>query len=259
MEKEKIIYYETEQDDFTDNENLNVKVIDENYKYLNNNIFWKVLSFGLYRIIMKPFAYLYMKIKFDFKIENKKVLKEARDSGAFLYLNHTQTLGDALIPNVLKFFRKVYVVVHPDNVSMKFLGKIAELSNGLPTPGNTGAAKKFMNAITECIENKNFVAIYPEAHVWDYYTKIREFKEESFRYPAKLDVPTYAITTTYRKRKNKNPRIVTFVDGPFYADENKTYAEQKLELRDKILEVMNERAKTNDVEYIKYIKKGESA
>ena len=30
MEKEKIVYYETFNDDFTDNKNLKVKVIDEN-------------------------------------------------------------------------------------------------------------------------------------------------------------------------------------------------------------------------------------
>lgn len=259
MEKEKIVYYETEQDDFTNNENLKLKIIDENYKYLNRNIFWKILSFCLYRFIMKPFAYVYMKMKFDFKIENKKVLKEAKEKGAFFYLNHTQTLGDALIPNLLEYIRKVYVVIHPDNVSMPFLGKIAELSNGLPTPVNAKAAKNFMNAITKCIENKNFVAIYPEAHVWDYYTKIRDFKEESFRYPAKTRAPTYAVTTTYRKRKNKNPRIVSYVDGPFYPDKNKSYAEQKIELRNKVLDAMNERAKTSDIEYIRYVKKGEIA
>ena len=121
------------------------------------------------------------------------------------------------------------------------------------------ATKNFMNAISKCIDRKHLVAIYPEAHVWDYYTKIREFKEDSFRYPVKLESPSYAITTTYRKRKNKNPRIVAYVDGPFYPDKNKTYVEQKIELRDKVLNVMKERAKTNDIEYIKYVKKGEIA
>ncbi len=259
MEKEKIVYYETFNDDFTDNKNLKVKVIDENYNYLNKNICWKIISWFVYRLIMKPLSYLYLKFKFDFKVENKDVIKEAKEKGAFLYLNHTQTVADAYIPNSIAFDKKIYVVIHPDNVSLPFLGKIAEFSNGLPIPGNAGAAKNFMNTISKCIDKKYFVAIYPEAHVWDYYTKIRDFKEESFRYPAKLDAPVYAITTTYRKRKNKNPRIVAYVDGPFYSDKTKTYAMQKIELRDKVLNAMKERAKTNDIEYIKYVKKGESA
>ena len=172
---------------------------------------------------------------------------------------HGVQLTENNIPNSIAFDKKIYVVIHPDNVSLPFFGKIAELSNGLPIPGNTVAAKNFMNTISKCIDKKHLIAIYPEAHVWDYYTKIREFKEESFRYPAKLDAPVYAITTTYRKRKNKNPRIVAYVDGPFYSDKTKTYAMQKIELRDKVLNAMKERAKTNDIEYIKYVKKGESA
>ncbi len=259
MEKEKIIYYENITDDFTDNENIKTKVIDDNYKYIHKNIFWKFLSFITYRCIMIPIAWLYMKIKFDFKIENKSVLKDAKNKGAFLYINHTQTIGDAFIPNVISFPMKVCVIVHPNNISMKFFGKISELSNGLPLPSTSGAAKNFMNAITKCIEEKNIVAIYPEAHVWEYYTKIRNYKEESFRYPAKTGAPTYAVTTTYRKRKNKNPRIVAYVDGPFYADNNKSYSEQKIELRNKVFDAMNERAKTNDIEYIRYVKKGEVA
>lgn len=259
MREEKIVYYETEQDDFNNKENLKTKIIDENYRYIDRNVCWKLVSWFVYRIVMKPLSFLYTKIKFDLEVINKKALKETQKQGAFLYLNHTQTVADAYIPNVIAFWRKIYVVVHPDNVSMPFIGKISELSNGLPIPGNSGAAKNFMNAISKCIDKKNLVAIYPEAHVWDYYTKIREFKEESFRYPAKLNTPVYAITTTYRGRKNKNPKIVVYVDGPFFADKSKSYVMQKLELRNKVLNVMKERSKTNDIEYIKYIKKGEIA
>ncbi len=254
MEKEKIVYYESITDDFTDNHVKAIR-IDSDYNYLHRNIFWNACSCFVYRMIMIPIAFLYMKIKFDYKVENKAVLNECKNKGAFFYINHTQTLGDAFIPNVIASPKKVYVVVHPDNVSMKFLGKIAKLSNGLPTPNTPGAAKNFMNAIKKCIEKKAIVTIYPEAHVWDYYTQIREFKEESFRYPAKFGAPVYAITTTYRKRENKNPKIVLYVDGPFYPDKTKSYAEQKVDLRNRVFEAMIKRAKTNDVEYIKYIKK----
>ena len=259
MKIKNIVYYETEQDDFTDNKNLKVKVIDEKYNYIDKSFFWKIISWIVYWLIMKPLSYLYVKFKFDFKVENKAALKEIKNKGAFIYLNHTQTVADAYIPNAIAFWKKIYVVVHPDNVSLPFLGKVSELSNALPLPENKEAAKNFMAAIEKCIENKHLVAIYPEAHVWDYYTNIREFKEDSFRYPVKLNTPVYAITTTYRKRKNKNPKIVAYVDGPFYSELNKTYVEQKTELRDKVLSAMKERAKTNNVEYIKYVKKGEIA
>lgn len=104
---------------------------------------------------------------------------------------------------------------------------------------------------------KSSVTIFPEAHIWPYYTKIRPFGAASFKYPVKLQVPVFCITHCYRKRKfGKRPRIVSFVDGPFYPDQSLPVGEATQKLRDQIYATMCERAeKYSDYAYADYIRK----
>lgn len=99
--------------------------------------------------------------------------------------------------------------------------------------------------------------MYPEAHVWNYYTKIRDFSPNVFKYPLRENVPTFAVTTTYKKWKKDRPRIVMYIDGPFYANENLNQKEKMEDLKRQVYNAMNERTKENEVEYIKYVEKKE--
>ena len=116
---------------------------------------------------------------------------------------------------------------------------------------------KLEKYIEEKIKNKNSITIYPEAHIWPYYTKIRPFKAVSFKYPAKLNAPVYSITNTYQSygKKHKKIQLVSYVDGPFYPDEKLTLKERQQDLRDRVYNKMVERSKNNNIEHIKYIKK----
>ena len=77
------------------------------------------------------------------------------------------------------------------------------------------------------------------------------FKELSFRYPIKYNYPTYCFTNTYQKRRwRKTPRIVTYVDGPFYPEDG---TEGKMSLRNQVYATMKKRAESNTVEMITYI------
>ena len=126
----------------------------------------------------------------------------------------------------------------------------------IPIPGNKKAMKNFLDIIEKRISKKSSITIYPEAHIWPYYTKIRPFKSVSFKYPVKLDVPAYCITNTYQSYgKNKDKiKIVTYIDGPFFPDKNLTPKEQEQDLRNKVYEKMVERSKNSNIEYIKYVK-----
>jgi hypothetical protein len=104
------------------------------------------------------------------------------------------------------------------------------------------------------------IAIYPEAHIWPYYTHIRPFRQESFHYPVSYDVPSFCFTNTYHKRRfKKKPRMITRIEGPFYPDKSLKRNEAIKDLRDRIYAAMDENTKYNDIEMIKYIKKTEKA
>ncbi len=203
-----------------------------------------------------PIAWVYTKLTFHHKVVGREKLKACKDTGYFLYGNHTQDIGDAFIPTMLNFPKDDYVIVHPNNVSMPVLGKITPSLGALPLPDDMGAYRNFMKAVGRRIGEGHAVVVYPEAHIWPYYTKIRPFVDTSFHYPIKYGVPTFCFTNTYQRRKgSRKPNIVTYIDGPFFPDEGIPLSGQKRNLRDKVYRCMCGRAQCSVVEKIKYIKK----
>ena len=251
----KINYYKDELLDAFTTPLENPRVIDENYKYIHKNIFYKLASGFIYRIIALPLSRIYLKHKFHLSFKNKKVLKKYRKKGIFIYGNHTQQLADAFVPAHLMYPIKPYVIVHPDNVSLPVIGKAVPMLGALPLPSNIKATKNFIKAIETINQKGKPIMIYPEAKIWPYYTKIRPFVSNSFKYPVKSQSPTFAITTTYQKRRNpKKVKITVYVDGPFYPNPDLPIKEQEKDLRDKVYSAMTERAKNSNYELIKSVK-----
>lgn len=252
---EKKIYYYTDElnDDFAEKSIEPIK-IDESYKYVHKNVFWKIGSFIVYRLIAMPLAFVYSKCVHGLKIVGKEKLKEAKGKGYFTYQNHTQIVLDTLMPTLINFPRKAHIVAHPDNVSIPFLGGFNKMMGGFPIPSDIKTTKNFLSAMEYFLAKKNVIAVYPEAHVWPYYTKIRNFVSTSFKYPVKYKVPCFAYTTTYKERKNNKPQIVVYIDGPFYADEKLSSKKAEQDLRDRVYNTMIERSKNSNVEFYTYIK-----
>ena len=259
MDKRNIIYYTDELNDEFSTAQIEPKKIDENYVYLHHSLFKRFTHFFGYRIIATPIAFLYVRFTFRQKTIGRKAFSKCKDSGYFMYGNHTQVVGDPFIPNIINFPKNDYIIVHPNNVSIPVLGKVTPSLGALPIPDGKAAFKNFNEAIETHIIQKHVVVIYPEAHIWPYYTKIRPFPDTSFTYPCKLSAPVYCFTNTYHKPKfGKQPKIITFVDGPFFPDPELPLKQRRKKLRDTVYETMCERAKSSDHEQIRYIKKEEN-
>ena len=259
MDKRKVIYYRDELNDEFSIAEIKPKPIDGNYVYIHNSAVKKITHFFWYRIVANPIAFFYTKISFHHKIVNKKILKPYRKSGYFMYGNHTQDIADACIPSMINNPKDTYVIVHANNVSMPYLGRVTPSMGALPLPDGMDAYGNFLRAIETRINEGRAVVIYPEAHIWPYYTRIRPFSDTSFHYPIKYKTPAFCFTNTYQKRKiGKKPKIVTYVDGPFFPDDKLPLRDRKKELRNRIYECMTERAKLSTVEQIKYIKREEN-
>lgn len=259
MDKRKVIYYSDELNDEFSVAQITPKVIDGNYRYVHSSAFKRFTHFFWYRVVATPIAFLYTKVVFHHKVVGKNIFKKYKDTGYFLYGNHTQDIGDAFIPSMLNFPKDNYVIVHPNNVSMPYLGRVTPSMGALPLPDGMDAYRNFSKAIEQRIGEKHAVVIYPEAHIWPYYTKIRPFTDVSFSYPVKLGVPVFCFTNTYQKRRfGKKVKIVTYIDGPFFADDSLPMRARKKALRDTVYQRMCERASCSTVEQIKYIKRDEN-
>ena len=256
MDKRKVIFYSDELNDEFSVAEIEPRRIDKDYVYIHTSPFKRFTHFFWYRLVATPIAFLYVKLTFGQRTKNAGLFSKVKGKGFFIYGNHTQDIADAFIPSIITFPTDVYVIVHPNNVSMPVLGKITPSLGALPVPSEPAAYRNFKDAVNTRFEQNNCITVYPEAHIWPYYTKIRPFADTSFDYPARLGAPVFAFTNTYHKRLFfQHPRIVTYIDGPFWPDMDKSVRKRRRELRDKVYNVMCRRAKLSDHVQIKYIKR----
>ena len=254
--REKVIYYDDEMNNEFSGITKNTVKVDKDFKFVKKGFFHSLAKFVVYRVIMTPIAFLWTKLKFGLRIKNKSVFKEFKKTGYFIFSNHTLMAGDAFIPNVYVFPKTAYMVVHPDNISTKGTKNFIMLCGAIPTPTSIDGYRGFLSAIKQRINEGAAVCIYPEAHIWPYYTKIRSFADTSFAYPVKLNTPVFSATVTYSKRKlRKTPRVTVYIDGPFYPDGALKIKDAQRKLRDDVYSTMVMRSENSTYERIKYVKK----
>ena len=257
-DKNKTIYYSDELNDDFASLRIKKKPLGDDFEYIHKNILWNTCSFVIYRMIAQPLVFVFVKVAHRQRFKNRKVLKTARKTGAFIYANHTNMLLDAFVPNIVKLRKRGYILVGPDTTSIPGLKNIVEMVGAIPLGQTLSENKEMLECINHRIaKNKGFITIYPEAHIWPYYTGIRDFKAGSFSYPCYTDTPVFAMTNCYQKKLiGKHPKVVTFVDGPFYPDKNLPMKERKEKLRKQCYDTMVKRAKENSTySYIVYEKK----
>lgn len=246
------VYYKDETTELG-NFNITPKKIDGNYKYIHKNPFYRMFAWFIYYIFARVVVWFYVKFK-RIKIVNKKALKKCK-TGCFIYGNHTSQFVDGFHPTYTCAPKKPHLICNADNVSMPFVGKLTPMWGALPLPDTIEATRNFSAALENALKHKNPIVIYPEAHLWPFYTGIRPFSDKSFRYPVKYGTPIFTFTTTYQcKKVGKPPRITIFVDGPFYADKNLTPPEQRKQLSDWAYATMMERAKNSNYQFLEYVK-----
>ena len=222
-------------------------------------IFPKSLSGKIWSKFVRPLGYLismvYINLILRVRIIGKEKLQATNDQGYFIYGNHTQTFGDVVLPLSIVPAKKYYAIAAQSNWGIPVLGKLVLPYFGLPVGENIEQSAKLIKAITTVIKAKKVVVIYPESHVWPYYTKIRPFPVNSMHFPVALDSASFTMTTTYSRPKwGKKPQIAVYIDGPFYPDKRLTKKQAQEKLHQQVYQTMQKRALTSDFEYCMYQK-----
>ena len=256
----KTIYYKDElNDDFASTQDMAKKQIDEKYNYFKvDKFFLKALSKTLYYILAKPVLWLLNKIIFDLKFVNKKVFRQRGKKGCFIYANHTNYLPDATVGSLVHWGQN-QVVCGSEPVTIPVIGPLVAGVGALPLGNTISAKKNFMKFMKSRLDKNDSISIYPEAHIWPYFTGVRNFIPGSMAYPCEYNVPSFSITMCYQKKKfSKSPKMIAICDGPFYPDLELPKKERINKLRDEIYITMVENTKKySTYEYYKYIKQDE--
>ncbi len=248
-EPKKVIVYRDElHDDFADN-NIRTKNVPSDFPFAVTNPFWVAAEFIVYRLIATPLVWLIAKLGFGLRIENRKVLRKLRHTGFYLYGNHTQTMMDAYTPTLCAFPHKAHVIVGPDAVSVPGIRSVVQMLGAIPLPSKAGGYPPFLAAQKLRLRQKRAIAIYPEAHIWPWYTGIRSFPDTSFAYPVSNHVPAVAYVTTYRRRrifKKLWPLMTVTLSEPFWPDPTVPPKQARAALRRDVCEFMRQRTSLQD-------------
>ena len=259
MREKKTVYYTDElRDDFAGTK-IETRQIGADYPYVRKNPFWSVAEAFMYRCFATPLVFLIAKLVYGLRIKNRKAIRRLKKTGFYLYGNHTQSFMDAAVPTLVAFPKKTYIVASADAVSIKGIVTLVQMFGGIPIPTSVKALREFRETLSLRVGQRRAVALYPESHIWPWYTGIRPFGDSSFDYPVKDNVPCVAFTTTYRRRKifkNGKPLITVTVSEPFYPDPSLPRQAARRDLRDRAYSFMCGVASApGNYEYVKYVKK----
>lgn len=242
-------YYASFADDFEQSADQNFK-LPENYKWVRTDIVSKFLS-GLIYGLAVIFGGAYCRFFLHMKVKGRKNLRGVK-GGFFIYGNHTQPIGDVFIPALCVLPKRIYTVVSTANYGIPVIGKLLPYLGALPIVNTLHGVKELNKAMEQRLNKKHPIVIYPEAHVWEYYTGIRPFPDTSFKFPVKFDRPSFAMTVTYRKAKFfKRPLMEVFIDGPFYP-QGDTVKEKTVSLHYQIYSVMQKCSENSNENFIIY-------
>ena len=107
-------------------------------------------------------------------------------------------LGDPFNPMTIVNPYHYYALAAQANWGIPFLGKYVIPAAGLPVGKNIKQSIRLLKDVKYAYEEKQAaIVIYPEAHLWPYYTKIRPFPATSST-PGHLKAPLLQRLTTYQ-------------------------------------------------------------
>ena len=257
MKNERVVYYSDPVNDDFAGTDINTKHISADFCFIRKSFLWKAVSFIVYYVIAIPPVWLISKLYMGLKFKNRRVLRKLRGKGYFLYGNHTQAL-DAYVPALASFPKRSYIIANPDVVSIPGIGRLVMMLGALPIPSDAPGFKRFLDAVNTRCSQRACIAVFPEAHIWPYYTGIRPFPDATFRYPVITGAPAVAMVTTYRNRKGlfalcKRPGMTVTFSDVFYPDPELPARRAQADLCSQAFEFMdNVSRSTPQVTYIRY-------
>ena len=152
MSRKTVYYHDPLHDDFAPtNGRIHPKQIGADFPYEHKGPLWNALAFVVYRMVMTPFLFLYCKLVFGLRIENRKALR-ALPGGYFLYGNHTNTLADAFIPTLLSFPRRANIITSADTVSIPGVRNIVQMLGAIPLANTIEGTRQFLAAMHRRLE-----------------------------------------------------------------------------------------------------------
>lgn len=207
-------------------------IMPDEVDYLNKKLSSKIKTF--FALIIEKICEKVLKKKFDITVDGTENISDV-SGGAIITSNHfapTENIAVKIAVKSAKGRHKFYKVVREGNFFMKgIIGFLLKNCRTLPLSSNLHTMKKLDNAVSEILESKDFILIYPEQSMWWNYKKPRPYRIGAYHFAAKYNVPVIPCFVTLSKKgtvgKNGFPdlKYTIHVMKPLYPDPSKTIRE----------------------------------
>lgn len=227
----------------TDEHYLKIKknngaIFDENYPYIDDSLGFKFKS-KMVRILLCTIVFPMTKFKLGLKIKGKQNLKKHKkmlSSGAVVVSNHIHLWDYIAIMKAIRPKRS-HVLTWAPNIRGEN-GTLIRLVGGIPIPENDiSGSITFQKSVLKLLSDDQFVQIYAEGSMWEYYAPIRPFKTGAAYFSIKSGKPILPMAFSYRKpswiRKNifkQYASLTLNIGEPIFADKTLPGKEQEIEL-----------------------------
>ena len=211
---------------------------DTKYPYVDQS---KGMRFkrGLVRALLHVIVWPVATVRLGLRIEGRENLRKHRDvlkNGVVSCANHVHMWDYICIMKAVRPYQTGILVWAP-NVNGEN-GTLIRLVGGIPIPENDIAAtREYIREVTDYLDEGNWLHIYPEGSMWEYYAPIRPFKPGAAFFACKCNKPVLPMAYTYREpgwiRKHIFHQIACFtlhIGEPLFADPDLGGREQREEL-----------------------------
>lgn len=250
MKKKKEIqirYYNDELNDDFGNPNHSRKDVFHSFDYkrhgfpkIGDNIFYYGFAIPALSTLGRIMGY---KIIGKHNLKTLKHYVKNQKKGFFIYSNHAG-IYDVIENLMLGYPRRVNTIGYSDPLSIPVARHLVRSLGFLPLPTNIRDLPEFQSILEYYVlKEAQGISLFPEAHLWPYYTNVRNFKRSSFRYPALFNVPTIPVFNQRRERKGfwklfPQPRVTMYVGPLIFPDPNLSFKENQKMIGDKTYEFM---------------------
>lgn len=176
-------------------------IFDKNYPYVDYSSSFAFKRFWV-RLLLRLIVFPMSKFRMSIKIKGKANLKYYKDvlaNGAVTIANHVHYWDYICVMKALHHRKWPYLLSWDKNVNGDS-GPLVRFVGGIPIPeGDDEATIAFNKSLKKLFENHNFLHIYPEGSMWEYYAPIRPFKRGAASLAIKNNVPILPMGFSYRK------------------------------------------------------------
>lgn len=216
--------------------------IKDNYRYVIDNKIFRIVS-DILSLPIFIILYIIDKIFFGFSVIGKE--KIIKDKGFVSISNHIHYLDCTLI-GLIYYPRRVHYPTLEENFKIPVVRRIIRLLYAMPIPKDRKNKDKFYSEIKNAFNGEFILHMYPEAAMWPYYEKIRDFKYGAFKIAVDSNVCVQPIRFIFTKSKGiykiykRKKCICAVVLDPIYPNMELEYRDRIEDLRDRTYESINE-------------------